>query len=137
MTQTQAVEDKFISMARQMGKWVDQVLGPQYHQFCPADAWNPAVNIYETQGQYCIVMDLAGVKGEEIDVRVESGVLVISGERAVPGLSECSEPVRMHLMEIDHGRFCRTLEVPENVDVKGFKAVYGNGYLWVKMPKKS
>lgn len=135
MTCVQAVEGKFSSLAQQMSKWVDQVLGPGYHSYATSEGWSPAINVYEDKTHYCLVVDLAGIRPEDI-LRVENGVLVISGARQTPGLEELNSPVRLHHMEIEHGRFSRRLEVPKNVDIDAIEASYRNGFLWVRMPKK-
>ena len=44
--------------------------------------------------------------------------------------------IRVHLMEIDHGSFCREVELPEDVDRKRIAANYRNGMLWIELPKK-
>jgi HSP20 family molecular chaperone IbpA len=43
--------------------------------------------------------------------------------------------VRIHLMEIDHGGFCREVELPEDVDKDRIAANYRNGMLWIELPK--
>ena len=130
----QATEGKFSSLSKQMGKWVDQVLGPTYHNYSSTEAWSPSINVYEDQTHYCLVVDLAGVAAEDI-LRVEEGRLIISGSRETPGLEKLSGPVRVHHMEIDHGRFCRTFKVPDDVDKDRIEASYRNGMLWIRMPK--
>ncbi len=129
-------EETFGSMARQMSKWVDHVLGPAYHYYRPAEAWAPAINLYEDEAQYYVVVDLAGLKAEQIDLHVEKGIMTISGERPAPLVPEIKGQVSLHLMEIDHGRFCRALKLPDNVDIDTIpNASYRNGYLWLRMPK--
>jgi len=130
-------EDKFTSMARQMSKWVDHVLGPSYHQYYRAKAWTPAINFYEGQTHYCLIVELAGVAPDEIDLRVEKGTLILTGNRAAPGLPDSSDCVRLLMMEIDHGQFRRTLELPDDIDADGISATYRNGYLRVRLPKIS
>ena len=130
-------EDKIRSVSREMSKWVDQVLGPSYQKFCPADAWTPAINFYENPTHYTLVVGLAGISASEIDLRVEQGVLVLLGHRPVPAATEASRTEKLHLMEIDHGRFARRLELPADADVDGIAAHYRNGYLWVRIPKRT
>ncbi len=130
-------EDHSGAIARQMGKWVDQVLGQSYQQYCPGEAWKPAVNIYEDDRGYVIVADLAGMKAADVDLRAEPGKLVISGERAVPHYENTKGDVRLHTMEIDHGRFCRAVNLPEDADIDAIEALYRNGYLWIQVPKVS
>jgi HSP20 family protein len=43
--------------------------------------------------------------------------------------------VRIHVMEIDHGPFCREVDVPENVDKERISATHRNGLLWIELPK--
>lgn len=129
-------EDQFASMAKQMGQWVDQVLGQGFHKYRPDETWSPMLNLYEDDTHYCIVVDLAGVKPEEIELHPEAGTLVLSGYRPTPGMSDASGNVRLHHMEIDHGRFCRTLELPADVDIDRIEAFYKTGFLWIRLPKK-
>lgn len=140
------------SLAREMSQWLDRVLDPDYHRFAPGEVWHPAVNVYEDAEQYTVVADLAGVRVEGIELLVENGVLVLTGSREAPGLAaggstvplpaggEASgrsgpRPRRVHLMEIDHGRFRRAIELPGDVDVGGIEASYRCGYLWVRLPR--
>jgi len=125
------------STARRMTHWMDHVLGPMYQKYRPAEAWKPAINLYECDSAYYMVVDLAGVKGETIDLRAENRMLILSGERATPEVAGPSQKTRVRLMEIDHGPFHRSLELPEDVDVDQIQATYRCGLLWVRMPKRS
>ncbi len=113
-------------------------MGLSFHRYCPGDAWTPAMNLYQDEVFYYVVMDLAGVKSKEIDVRVdERGGLVITGSRDLPDVPAPHGAVKLHLMEIDHGRFCRSLDLPPDADVDRVEASYRGGYLWVSVAKKS
>lgn len=131
-----AQEDRFGSMAKQMGRWVDQVIGKGFHKYSPDEAWSPAINLYEDDTHYCVVVDLAGVIAEEIELHPDGDVLVLAGYRQTPGVSEATGNVRLHHMEIDHGRFSRSLELPGDVDTEGIEAYYKSGLLWIRLPKK-
>jgi len=137
---THATEDKFFSVARQMGNWVDKVLKPSYHGYHPGQTWSPAVNVFEDATHHCIVVELAGVHVDEVDLRVEGDrpqVLLLSGQRTAPGLDQADRQSRLHTMEIDHGRFCRAIQVPDNVEMDRIEATYKNGLLRIRLPKKS
>lgn len=116
-------------------KRADSVVSASYLRYHTHKAWSPAINLYETNDSYCIVADLAGVNASEIDIRVEDKKLIIRGQRPVPQMCKPSEHLRLHLMEIDHGRFVRTVEVPPGVKVTNIEAFYRSGYLWVRLPK--
>lgn len=129
----------------QMSKWVDEVLGPSFHRYRAGRTWHPAINLYEDASNYCLVVDLAGMDADSIDLRVEKNYLILKGDRPTPRPPQCdvqkdpqgSGTNRLHLMEIDHGVFQRRLKLPEGVNAKKVEARYEKGFLWVRMPKKS
>ena len=131
-----AEREKGQSGAHQMGMWVEHVLGSIYQHHHFEEAWSPAVNIYESDAYYCVVVDLAGVRAEEIDVQLEDGAITITGLRPPPEAPESSGRKRVHLMEIDHGPFVRRLELPNDVDVDAIEARYRGGFLWIRLGKR-
>jgi HSP20 family molecular chaperone IbpA len=131
-----AHESEFKSMARQMSKWVDHVLGPNYQQYRRGEAWCPAVNLYEDQSNYYVIVELAGLCAEDIDIRLDETRMVISGRRAAPEIPGMEDEVCMHLMEIDHGPFLRTLDLSPDADTDAIEANLGRGYLTIRVPKK-
>jgi HSP20 family molecular chaperone IbpA len=46
------------------------------------------------------------------------------------------ERISVHLMEIDHGAFCREVELPDDVHRDRIVASHRNGLLWIELPKK-
>jgi HSP20 family protein len=78
-------------------------------------------------------MDLAFVDHSKIDVEVQGNRLRIRGRR--PDITP-TEPVKVHVMEIDHGVFSREVEFPESVDRERIQASYKDGFLWIELPKK-
>ena len=120
-----------------LGDWIDQLLGTNYHKYRPADMWKPAINLYEAETHYCLVVELAGVDASDIDFVVEGGMMIISGQRATPEPAEICGAIRLRLMEIEHGRFCREVQLPDDVELDGIKACYRSGYLWIRLPRIS
>lgn len=113
-------------------------IGLHFQRFCPGEAWTPAMNLYQDDEHYHLVMDLAGVRSKDIDVRVDDkGAMVITGSRDTPDVPSPTGAVRLHLMEIDHGRFCRSLDLPDDADLDSVEASYRGGYLWVRVAKKA
>jgi HSP20 family protein len=129
--------DEFSNLVRQMNSVAEGVLGRHYFGFSPTDAWRPSVNLYETQDAFLICVDLAGMDQREIDVQVERDSVLIRGRRVSPMPPDGARAIAVHLMEIDHGTFCRPVEIPENVDAGAISATYKEGMLWVKLPKRS
>lgn len=135
-----ATDLPFRNLGRQMNKLMDQ-LQQGYFNFCPSETWTPNVNLYESDDAYLVCVDLAGVDKDKIDLELRDQRLTLRGARTVPVHKE--EPaeieerrLRVHLMEIDHGPFCRHVELPHDVEQKQIAATYRNGMLWVELPKK-
>ena len=129
----------FSSRFGPISKWVDfskGILNIGYHQYRAGQTWSPAMNVYEGASQYVIVVDLAGVRGEEIDLHIGNESLVLSGERAAPAPPCAGEKMRINLMEIEHGKFRRSVELPGDADEGGISASYRSGFLWVSIPKR-
>jgi HSP20 family protein len=122
------------SMARQVVHWADEVITSGGGKYCPRGAWTPSTNLYEDEQGYYLVAELAGVDVDEMELRVEEGSLILLGHRDTP-MPEA--PVSVHLMEIDHGNFCRRLKLPPDADPSAIEATFRNGLLWVQIPKKA
>jgi len=106
-----------------------------YGDFSPNDSWSPAVNVYRLKDRIEVCMDLSGVDKREVDVRVQPGQLTIKGIRHAPDpLQEGDESLRILSMEIDHGPFCRTVPLPETVNLDQVTSRYQEGMLWVTLP---
>ena len=137
---TQAVfaaeHGRFTSIHRRVTTWSEKVLGSKFQKYCSEQVWSPSVNMCEHDEYYCVVVDLAGMTAARIDLRVEDGVLVVTGERGMPESPDLKDVMCVHLMEIDHGRFCRAIELPDDVNADRIEAKYCSGYLWIKMYKK-
>ena len=129
-------EDEFAAMTRKMGSWVDQILGPSFRKFSPAEAWTPAINQYEDKEAFYVVADLAGAEVSQIDLHTEDGLLHIAGSRQMPRPPSSQGQVRVHMMEIDHGSFSRKVQIPPGADVSQISASYRGGFLAVRIPKK-
>jgi len=98
----------------------------------PDRSFSPPMDIYETEDNLVVVMEIGGMKAENIQVTFEKETLSISGNRAEPS----SPPkTRLHQMEIDYGRFQRTLRIPFPLKTDDFKATYRQGLLVVTVPK--
>ena len=130
----------FGNLNPQVTKMMEQ-FNKGYYGFMPSEVFTPNVNLYETDSEYQVCVDLAGVDKDKIDIVLIDQRLQIRGNRAVPPCpAPCNEPenqrVRVHLMEIDHGAFAREVELPEDVQKDKISAKYNDGMLWIQLPKK-
>ena len=103
----------------------------------PSSAWQPMMNVYLRKDQLDICLDLAGVSPESIAIHSNGLRLVISGTRRPPDLDieEIRTSCRQILaMEIESGRFKRTLQLPVPVDENRISTESKNGMLWIHLP---
>jgi HSP20 family protein len=99
--------------------------------------WNNATNplsfdVYETDKDYTAVVSLPGIAADKINVRLEEGVLTVSGE--VPQF-ELPENARYLLQERPFGQFSRSFRLPQAIDSEHVEAAYENGVLTLTLPK--
>lgn len=71
--------------------------------------WEPPVDIFESGAELWIVAALPGVAPSRLEIAVEDGVLIISGERPAPMLQRAAA---IHRLEIPQGRFERQIALP-------------------------
>jgi HSP20 family protein len=95
-------------------------------------AWAPPVDIFEKQDHLVVRAEVPGVRKEDMDVRIENGVLTLHGERKEE--KEVKEE-NAHLMERVYGSFTRSFSLPMTVDATKVTAHYKDGVLEVTVPK--
>jgi HSP20 family protein len=91
--------------------------------------FTPLLDVRETDDAYLVLVDLPGVKSEDVSIEVNDQVLTISGAR-VP-----IETGESQLVERPYGSFVRTLALPKGVDADTIAADYEDGVLHVYIPK--
>lgn len=97
-----------------------------------SNKWKPGVDVYETANEVIVLVDLAGVNKEEIEVTFDGDSLRIVGSRR----DITSTPkVRLHQMEIDFGDFERTIVIPATVNKDNISATYRQGFLQITLTK--
>ena len=99
------------------------------------NCWEPRIDLIETSHNLIIKAEIAGVKGEDIQLLYlpERHSIVIRGQREDDGASPGR---RFHLMEIPSGEFAREISLPNvEIDPQNMKAQYRNGFLVVMIPK--
>ncbi len=122
-----------VNIQREMGRLMDEVVSrkPPTVRFSPK-TWQPAIDVYETDSEVVVLVELAGVKESEIEVIVNNGVLTIRGER-----KDIKQGIKRTYsqMEILWGPFERDITLSANVNVDQIKAFYEAGILEVVLPK--
>jgi len=122
-----------VNMQREMGRLMDEVVSrkPPAVRFSPK-TWQPAIDVYETDSEVTVLVELAGVKEDEIEVTIHNGVLTIRGER-----KDVKQGIKRTYsqMEILWGPFERDITLFAHVDMDRVKAFFEAGFLEVVLPK--
>ncbi len=79
-----------------------------------------------------VEIDLPGVKKEDIDLKIEDNMLVVSAIRKYQ--KELSRD-DYYICESSFGKFERRYTIPDNIDTKKIDAKYENGRLEVELQK--
>jgi HSP20 family protein len=120
------------SMQREMERLLDYFGSSKPPSVYYARMWEPAIDVYERETEVVVLVELAGVKQDEIEVVVDGNTLVIKGERkeATPRSKRT-----YYQMEIQRGSFERSILLPSTVDPDKTKASYEDGLLEIVLPK--
>jgi HSP20 family protein len=94
-------------------------------------AWAPPVDIYETENELVLKVDLPDLQDKDIDVRVENNMLTIRGERKFDDVNE-ENYLRV---ERAYGSFMLSFSLPNTVSSENIHAEYRNGVLTLHMAK--
>jgi HSP20 family protein len=94
--------------------------------------FRPAVDCFFTEEppQLVVVVELAGIEPDTIEIAVEERALTISGSRSRPRV-----PGQVYQQaEIEYGRFERRLALDHDVDTAAASADYRAGMLTITLP---
>lgn len=85
-----------------------QFFRPQWTR-ARAPAWEPPVDVLETEREVLILIALPGVDPDRVEVAIDNGALVVAGQRVLP--PELRTAV-IHRLELPQGRFERRIPLP-------------------------
>jgi HSP20 family protein len=117
-TETVALTDKRREISRTVGWQVT------------SSVWSPPTDVYETEMDYVVRVEIAGIQESDLDVSFEHGILTISGMRP-----DVTGRRAYHQMEIHFGKFSSAIGLPGPIDLDHSTAEYKDGFLMVRMPK--
>ena len=92
----------------------------------------PKVDIRENEQESQFLLELPGVRKEDIQIEVEQDVLYVSGERKA---AEETKETNVHRMEQFYGSFHRRFHLPQGLDKETIAAQYQDGILRLTIQK--
>jgi HSP20 family protein len=119
-------ENRMLRLFRNWPAW------PELNEPLAVADWAPQVDITEDDKEYLVKAEAPEVKKEDLKVRVEAGVLSITGERK----SEKEEKgKKIHRIERAYGSFERSFTLPDDVDTTKVSSDFKDGVIKVHLPK--
>lgn len=109
-------------------RWFEDVLNRSVRGWT---SWSPAADLFETDDEYVLELELPGFSREDIELTLEQGILTVTGERQ----AEEDERRAYRVRERAFGRFTRSFTLPRSVDAEDVDAEFRNGVLRVTMAK--
>jgi HSP20 family protein len=124
--------DRWANLRDEMNRLFDlPVMGNLAQQSQLFSGWTPALDLYQTNDNVVAVVEIPGMKKEEIDISLHDGMLTIAGERT----GSTGEGENAERTERFSGKFRRSISLPTRVDAGKVTATYKDGILTVTLPK--
>jgi HSP20 family protein len=93
-------------------------------------SWEPPADVVVTSGEVIVVIDIAGMDSDSIEIVTDGDKLRIGGVR---GAQCCEGDLQYNQIEISIGRFYREIDLPVPIDSKKTSARYERGMLEVRI----
>ncbi len=95
------------------------------------NGWTPPLDVYQNADNIVAVVELPGMRKEEIEISLHHGTLTIAGQRIIAS----NEGEKAERTERISGKFRRSITLPTRVDAGKVTASYKDGILLVTVPK--
>ena len=92
----------------------------------------PAMDVVEGEDHLLISTELPGTPKDAVQITIENGVLVISGEKK---RATEDKPKDVHLVERNFGSFHRSVTLPRQLDSSKAEATFEDGVLTIRIPR--
>src|SRR5207244_12285694 len=120
-----------VHLADELDVYFNEVAHGRPVGFVASPKWKPRTDVYETDEEPIVHMDIAGMKAGDFSVELDAGILKISDERTA---SAREQGKRHYLsMEVQIGPFERRFLLPVVVDPASIHATYEHGFLEIRL----
>ncbi len=97
----------------------------------PARIFVPAADIYETENELTVILEMPGVEKKNVDVRVEDDVLTVEGRLDLAKY----QGLRPLYTEYNIGHYARSFRLSSKIDQSKIAAEMNDGVLSLKLPE--
>lgn len=120
--------EEVVGFSLSMDRMLSSIL--LHEQGQPPAMWRPPTDVYETQENVVILLEIAGMDPNKIQVEFQDRILRISGRRLDRQLRAAC-----HCLEVQYGDFASEVYLPGDYNVDGISATYQDGFLTITLPK--
>ncbi len=93
----------------------------------------PAINVFSDAEGHVVRVEVPGLSPEQLKIEANGNTLTIAGTREITA----PEGGAFHRRERDSGAFSRSIQLPRDLDLDRCEAVYRQGVLTVRIPKRA
>lgn len=93
--------------------------------------WAPRLEVLRRDGEFVVRAEIPGIDKEHVNVEIQDGRAIISGERQE---EHESEDEGVYRSERSYGRFSRVVALPEGANAEQAKATSADGVLEIVIP---
>jgi HSP20 family protein len=114
------------------GDWAEFPLSPLRALSRGGNGFMPRMDVAETDKEVTITAELAGLDEKDVEITLQDNVLTIKGEKKA---EREEKEANRYLTERSYGAFCRSIELPAEVEQDKIDAAFKKGILTVRLPK--
>ena len=122
-----------IDLERRIEQVFAELIDEPWGRLSAEKAWQPEIDLYETDDAYLIEADLPGVRPEDVTIEVQGQSVTISGQRRFESVTQSAHGVRL---ERKHGRFLRRFTLEQAIDSDRVTVERKEGTYCIHLPKK-
>ena len=98
-----------------------------------AQAWQPPTDLAASNEEYIVLVDLPGVRRDQVEATAHEGVVRIRGVSAQPEEAADAQAVRS---ERPRGQFVRAVHLPRDADMNRISARLAEGVLEIRVERR-
>lgn len=128
-------ENPFYALQREMNRMFDRFfsdfsLSPYEDRI--TSYW-PSVDVSESEKEIKVTAELPGMEHKDIDISIANDVLTLRGEKKI---EKEEKEENYYRKERSYGAFHRDVPLPAEVETENVEAIFKNGILTIRLPKK-
>ena len=98
-------------------------------------SFSPATDVWETRKSIFILIEIAGISKDKLNIVYQEGIVIIKGERIEPDFRIKSQISKYYQKEVEFGEFKIKIKMNARIKSNKIQANYKEGFLFIELPK--